>query len=115
MSVPNERHIKRLEIAKQLTQQNLTFFEFNHRTSYGLIGHIYYGNLFAVLVFPNCFYVKDFNFSLNDITLALIADIQKEFEDNIRDEKNTVIVDKDGIGSRNYVQEIKVKNPNFPF
>ena len=43
------------------------------------------------------------------------ADIQKEFEHNIRDEKNTVIVDKDGIGSRSYVQEIKFKNPNFPF
>jgi len=113
MSVPNEKH--RLEIAKQLTQQNLTFFEMNNRTSYGLIGHIYHGTTFAVLVFRNCFYVKDFNLSLNEITLTLIADIQKEFEHNTRDGRNNIVVDKDGIGSRSYVEEIRLKNPDFPF
>lgn len=96
------RKLTREFIAQLLKQYGLIFFEVNTRTNYGMIGNIFYSNrehgTKAVMIFEGCFYVSDENFALNSKTLYLIEQIQMEFKELTRDEKNNIIVDLNGIG-----------------
>jgi hypothetical protein len=81
----------RQSIENILKEQGLTFAELDSRMNYAMIGHIKRNNEVIVDLFPKCFYIRKSDFSLNATTLPLIASIQKEFENNTRDERNRIV------------------------
>lgn len=73
------------QILFDLDQEGLKFQEMTSRMNYEHIGNLIKGddNLERnmVQIFPNCFYVSDQNFALNETTLGLIKDIQVVFRE----------------------------------
>ena len=73
------------QILFNIEEEGLRFIEATSRMNYGLIGNLIKGDdrlsRTMVQIFPNCFYVLDQNFALNDTTLELIADIQAAFKE----------------------------------
>ncbi len=76
----NDSAANRARISETLKTHSLSFEERETRMSYGMIGHINRNNKTMILVFEQSFYVFEKDFSLNNTTLALIKDIQTEFE-----------------------------------
>lgn len=88
----------RKDIAIRLKKSGLTFFECSSRMNYGMIGEIKKRNESQVILFRGSFYVHDKMFSCNAENIELISDIQNEFSELTRDDKNQIAISENGIG-----------------
>lgn len=81
----------REELPKILRNEVLSFHEMDSRMNYGLIGQLKRRGEVVVIIFPKVFYVKGFDFPLNDRHLNIIKSIQKEFTELTRDKTGKII------------------------
>lgn len=88
--VAEAREERIAELTALLVKHNLTFRELSSRMSYGMIGHLYFGDDMLIIIFPECFYVQSKDFSITKDIEEIVELIQHAFKELSRDEKNKV-------------------------
>lgn len=92
IAVSDTSKIRHEQLLELLKSQELTFKEMNTRMNYGLIGHLLStrDSKMSVLIYPEAFYVRDGDLSMNKDTLEIIK-LVREFYRELRRANGRVI------------------------